>query len=78
MIRRTTVTADRDDLLVLEGESRRRGVPLATILREAVAHEADRVRSRAKPRFGLWRSGVGAARAAADDETAPVRDRQGT
>ena len=37
MTRRTTLAADADDLAVLEGEARRRGVSLAQVLRETVA-----------------------------------------
>ncbi|HEX2304396.1 MAG TPA: CopG family transcriptional regulator [Gaiella sp.] len=54
MTRRTTVTADSDDLALLEDEARRRGVSLAAILREAVVAKAGEVRrNRPKPRFGI-------------------------
>ena len=76
--KRTTVSADVDDLYVLEGEARRRGVPLSAVLREAVEAEASRLRTLARPRFGIGRSGTGAAQAAAADPEAPVRDRRGS
>jgi hypothetical protein len=73
--RRTTVAAEHDDLAVLEGEARRRGVALAQVLREAVEREADRLRGRATPRFGIVRGSGDATRAIADDEKAPARHR---
>jgi hypothetical protein len=77
--KRTTVAADEDDLLVLQGEARRRGVPLAAVLREAVEAEAARLRQGARPRFGVGRSGgEGAARVAAGDPEAPYRERRGS
>jgi hypothetical protein len=78
MIRRTTLAAEADDLAVLEGEARRRGVSLARLLREAVAREAASLRDQHRPRFGVARSERGAAAAAAGDEHAPVRDRRAT
>jgi len=77
-IRRTTLAAENDDLAVLEGEARRRGVSLAQVLRELVAHEADELRQLRRPRFGIARSGTGAAQASVEDEDAPVRERRGT
>lgn len=77
-VRRTTLAAESDDLAVLEGEARRQGVSLASVLRETVAREAAELRRRNRPRFGVARSERGAARQAQDDEHAPVRDRQGT
>lgn len=74
--RRTTVAADSDDLDLLAGEARRRGMSLAAILREAVETEAARLRTTARPRFGVARSVEGAARIAARDEHAPIRARQ--
>lgn len=73
--RRTTLAAAPDDLSVLESEARRRGVSLAQLLRETVAREAADLRDRHRPRFGIARSESGAARAAARDEHAPVRER---
>lgn len=54
MTRRTTVTAEIDDLALLEFEARRRGISLAAVLREAVAEKAAEVRrARPRPRFGI-------------------------
>jgi hypothetical protein len=72
-IRRTTVAAESDDLAVLEGEARRRGVSLAQVLREAVEHEARRLRRSATPRFGIVRGDGTATAAIAADEHAPAR-----
>jgi hypothetical protein len=72
-VRRTTVAADSDDLAVLEGEARRRGVALTHVLREAVEREADRVRRRSKPRFGIVRGDGTATQKIATDEHAPAR-----
>jgi len=76
-VRRTTLSADDEDLAVLEAEARRRGTSLARVLREVVAREADEVRARHRPRFGVGHSASGAAQAAGADEHAPVRDRRG-
>lgn len=72
-IRRTTLAADRDDLAVLEHEARRRGISLAAMLRETVSREADSLRRRAAPRFGVVRGDGTATRAVAADEHAPAR-----
>jgi hypothetical protein len=72
-VRRTTLAADSDDLAVLEGEARRRGVALAQVLREAVEREAGRLRRRATPRFGIVRGDGTATRTIARDEHAPAR-----
>jgi hypothetical protein len=72
-IRRTTVAAERDDLAVLEAEARRRGVSLAQVLREAVELEARRIRTRARPRFGIVHGDGQATRRMAEDEHAPAR-----
>ena len=76
--RRTTLAADGDDLALLEGEARRRGVSLAQVLRELVAREAEELRRARRPRFGVARTREGAAQTAAADERAPLRDRSGT
>jgi hypothetical protein len=76
--RRTTLAAETGDLAVLEGEARRRGVSLAQVLREVVAREADEIRGRRRPRFGIARGGPGVAGASVEDEYAPVRDRRGS
>lgn len=72
-IRRTTVAAESDDLAVLESEARRRGVALAQVLREAVEHEANRLRHESAPRFGVVRGDGSATQAVARDESAPAR-----
>jgi hypothetical protein len=72
-IRRTTVAAESDDLAVLEGEARRRGVALAQVLREAVEREADRLRRNAEPRFGIVRGDGTATASIARHEHAPAR-----
>ncbi len=77
-VRRTTLAAEADDLAILEAEARRRGISLAQVLRETVAREAGELRARHRPRFGVATSSRGAARAAAQDEHAPVRDRRAT
>ncbi len=74
-IRRTTVAAEYDDLAVLEGEARRRGVALAQVLREAVEREAQRLRNDTAPRFGIVRGDGTATRTIARDEHAPARHR---
>ncbi len=76
MNRRTTVTAEADDLVLLEDEARRRGVSLSAVLREAVAEKAAEVRrTRPRPRFGIVRSGHGGlADLSWMDEDAPFRD----
>jgi hypothetical protein len=78
MNRRTTVTARRDDLAVLQAEARRRGVSLARILGELVAREADNLREQNRPRFGVVRVAAAAAQASVDDEDAPYRERRAT
>ena len=72
-IRRTTVAAEHDDLVVLEYEARKRGVTLSQVLREAVEHEAQRLRDDAAPRFGIVRGDGNETQAIADDEHAPAR-----
>jgi Ribbon-helix-helix protein, copG family len=73
--RRTTVSADVDDLAVLEAEARKRGVSLTRILREAVEREADRLRRKATPRFGIVHGNGTATESIASDEHAPARRR---
>lgn len=75
MRRRTTLSAEIDDLAVLEGEARRRGVALTQVLRELVAEGAAMVRRTRQPRFGLVGSGDGGlADLSWQDEDAPYRD----
>lgn len=71
--RRTTVAASYDDLAVLEQEGRRRGVSLTQVLREAVEREAQRLRAKAPPRFGIVLGDGTATRVIADEEHAPAR-----
>jgi hypothetical protein len=72
-LRRTTVSAEQDDLAVLEAEARKRGVSLTHVLREAVEREAGRLREGSAPRFGIVQGDGNATRAIAADEHAPVR-----
>jgi hypothetical protein len=71
--RRTTVSAETDDLAVLEAAARKRGVSLARVLGEAVEREADRLRRTAAPRFGIVHGDGTASRTIAGDEHAPAR-----
>lgn len=70
--RRTTVTADADDLAVLEAEARRRGVPLSQVLREAIARQAETLRTERRPRFGVGRGDPELSMTSVDDETSPA------
>lgn len=70
MTRRTTVTADEGDLATLEAEARRRGLPLAKLMREAVHDQAVELQSRRRPRLGVAASGDG--RSAAEVTADPV------
>jgi hypothetical protein len=72
-VRRTTVSAEGDDLAVLEGEARKRGVALTHVLREAVQREAQRLREEALPRFGIVRGDGAATQTIAEDEHEPAR-----
>jgi hypothetical protein len=74
--RRTTVAAETDDLAVLEGEARRRGAPLSSVLREAVKRAADGLRAQAAPRFGIVRGDGTATATISADEQAPARGRK--
>jgi Ribbon-helix-helix protein, copG family len=71
--RRTTLAADADDLAVLEGEARRRGVSLAALLRDMVTQQASSIRDNARPRFGIVRGDGTATAQIAEDEHAPAR-----
>jgi hypothetical protein len=75
MIKRTTVSAEDDDLVMLELEARKRQTSLARILRETVAEKARELRGQNRPRFGIGHSAEGAAVVAARDEHAPLRSR---
>lgn len=69
------MSAEVDDLAVLEGEARRRGVTLSLVLREAVTREAGRLRRGAAPRFGIVEGDGTATSRIAADEQAPARGR---
>lgn len=71
--KRTTVSADADDLATIEYEAHRRGVPVSRVLREAVMEYAAQIRTTRKPRFGVAQGGEGVAQASVDDEDAPHR-----
>ncbi len=74
-MKRTTVSANDDDYLVLEREAERRGVPLAHILREAVMEYAAEVRAARKPRLGIASGDPGLSQESVDDELSPVLER---
>jgi hypothetical protein len=70
--RRTTLAADPTDLALLEDEARRRGISLASLLREVVADRAAELRLNRRPRFGVVSVGGGIARASVEDEDTPL------
>lgn len=76
--RRTTLAADRDDLAVLEGEARRRGVSLAQVLREIVQERATELRRERAPRFGLGRGDGNLSQDSVEDEVSPAGARTPT
>jgi hypothetical protein len=80
MVKRTTVSADDDDLATLEREGQRRGVSLSQMLREAVVEYAAEIRAANAPRFGVARGPGHLSEASAVDQDAPIRaaDRPGT
>lgn len=71
-IRRTTVSAPPPVFRTLEAEAQRRGVSLATLLREAVEEKAQMLRSSRRPRVGVARSTDG--RGAAELTAEPVAE----
>lgn len=71
-LRRTTVTAPQSTLRTLEAEAQRRGVPLATLLCEAVEEKATALRAGRRPRVGVARSTDG--RAAAEVTAEPIAE----
>ena len=77
MMKRTTVSADSDDLAILEYEAKRRGVSLTQVLREALAEYAAEVRAARKPSFGIAHGDPGLSQASVDDEVAPIVDQPG-
>lgn len=70
MNRRTTVSADAEDLATLENEARRRRSSLSAILAEAVEEKAIAIKRAHRPRLGLGRSSDGAS--AAQIATEPI------
>lgn len=70
MNRRTTVSANPEDLATLENEARRRGSSLSSVLAEAVEEKAVAIKRAHQPRLGLGRSTDGAS--AAQTATEPV------
>lgn len=77
MVKRTTVSANEDDLATLEREADRRGVPLARMLREAVMEYAAGIRAANSPRFGIGSGDPGLSEASVEDETTPITARVG-
>lgn len=71
-VRRTTITASRENLDTLAAEAMRRGVPLTVVVAEAVAEKAADIRASRKPRFGVARSTDG--RSAAEVTAEPVAE----
>jgi len=69
---RTTVTASTDALRTLQAEAERRGVSLATVLREAVEEKARSLRVARRPRVAVARSTDG--RRAGEVTTQPVAE----
>ena len=70
MNRRTTVSANPEDLATLENEARRRGSSLSSVLAEAVEEKAIAIKRAHRPRLGLGRSTEGAS--AVQTATEPV------
>lgn len=70
--RRTTVMAPANDLRTLEAEAERRGVSLATVLREALEEKARVLRERRRPRVGVARSTDG--RSAREVTSEPIAE----
>ena len=75
MSKRTTFTADDDDYLALEREAERRGVPVAHMIRDAVAEYVAEIRAASLPSFGYASGGPGLAEESAEDEDAPILGR---
>ncbi|MBA2337797.1 MAG: hypothetical protein H0V96_08590 [Acidimicrobiia bacterium] len=73
MLRRTTVTAEADDLAVLKQEARRRQVSLSVLLGKTVAAEAATIRAGRRPRIEGVRRPVGIAQVMEEDPEAPHR-----
>lgn len=73
MSKRTTFTPDEDDYLTLEREAERRGVPVAHVLREAVAEYVAHIRVTRLPSMGYASGAPGLSQESVDDEYAPLR-----
>jgi hypothetical protein len=75
MNRRTTVSANPEDLATLENEARRRGSSLSSVLAEAVEEKAIAIKRGHRPRLGLGRStdGASAAKIATEPIARPPR-----
>jgi hypothetical protein len=71
-MKRTTIAAEPEVLRTLEREAERRGVSLATVLREAVEDKARELRRGRRPRVGVARSNDGLR--AADLTAEPVAE----
>ena len=74
MVRRTTVAAQDDDLAVITGDARLRGISLGRALGELVASRAEELRQQRRPRLGTFRSGstVGIAALMESNPDAPA------
>jgi hypothetical protein len=72
-IRRTTVAAKSSSLQTLEGEARRRGVSLSSVMAEAIDEKARALNSARRPRLGVARSTDG--RSAAEVTAEPIAHR---
>jgi hypothetical protein len=57
--RRTTVMVDDDALASLGFEAKRRSLPLAELLREAIDEKVESLRAARRPRVGVARSSDG-------------------
>ncbi|MEX1009437.1 MAG: hypothetical protein WD271_16580 [Acidimicrobiia bacterium] len=74
-IRRTTLSAEADDLMTLETEARIRGISMAQLLRELVHERAMELRAQRRPRGGLFASPPGSpslSQLSVDDEDSPA------
>lgn len=69
-LRRTTITADADDLATLEAEAKRRGSTLTKVVAEAISEKAATLRARRRPHVGIARSTDG--RTAAEVASEPI------
>jgi hypothetical protein len=75
MMKRTTVSADSDDMAVIEYEAKRRGVSVTLVLREAVTEYAAGIRTTRMPSFGIGHGGPDLSQETVDDEVSPIIDR---